>query len=98
MSCAPRDATTPLRQLYFIIQVMLMNPNDADAARKMYQSSILATIGSFTEPTIVAGLSNVASQVSAGRVFDALKTIRGLFPREAEIIAPRSVESPTRAA
>ena len=27
------DASTPLRQLYFIIQIMLMNPNDSMAAR-----------------------------------------------------------------
>ena len=27
------QATTPLRQLYFILQVMLMNPGGADEAR-----------------------------------------------------------------
>ena len=30
------DASTPLRQLYFIIQIMLMNPNDSQAARAMF--------------------------------------------------------------
>jgi flagellar protein FlbT len=92
------DATTPLKQLYFIVQVILMNPNDANAAREMFQTSILATISSFDDPEIVAGLSQVATQVSTDRVFDALKTIRGLFPREAEIIARRPALKPTQAA
>ncbi len=76
------DATTPLKQLYFIVQDILMNPNDANAARDMFKTSILATISSFDDPGIVAGLNQVATQVSTDRVFDALKTIRGLFPRE----------------
>ena len=92
------DATTPLRQLYFIVQVILMNPTDAEAARQMFQTSILATISSFEDPLIVAGLNQVASHVGTSRVFDALKTIRGMFPREAEIIARRPAVKPSRAA
>ena len=33
------DASTPLRQLYFIIQIMLMNPTDTRAAREMFESN-----------------------------------------------------------
>ena len=38
------DATTPLRQLYFIIQIMLMNPHDTVKAREMCESAIRMTL------------------------------------------------------
>ncbi len=34
------NATTPLRQLYFIVQIMLMNPTDSKTARDMFGSSV----------------------------------------------------------
>ena len=34
------NATTPLRQLYFIVQIMLMNPTDSKAAREMFGNSL----------------------------------------------------------
>ena len=33
-------ATTPLRQLYFIVQIMLMNPVDFKSARDMFEKSV----------------------------------------------------------
>ena len=36
----PEDASTPLRQLYFIVQVMLMNPDSAVQARQMFNRSL----------------------------------------------------------
>ena len=34
------DVTTPLRQLYFITQIMLMNPADTPAAAEMFAQAI----------------------------------------------------------
>ena len=34
------EASTPLRQLYFILQVMLINPEGADQARMMFRKSL----------------------------------------------------------
>ena len=92
------DACTPLRQLYFIVQVMLMNPNDAVAARDMFGQSIEATVRSFENAEIIAGLTTVAELVGANRVFDALKTIRALFPIEMEILEKGKVAAPVQAA
>jgi flagellar protein FlbT len=92
------DASTPLRQLYFIIQIMLMNPTDSLAAREMFKKSIHMTIDVSESAVLVAGLSSVKTLVEANRIFEALKAVRALFPIEAEILAGGVVSSPTQAA
>jgi flagellar protein FlbT len=91
------EANTPLRQLYFIVQVILMNPGDAAAAHEMFKVSVQRTIDTFTNELIIASLKTAASLVQANRIFDALKTIRGLFSIEADILES-SVVSPEQAA
>jgi flagellar protein FlbT len=94
----PEDATTPLRQLYFIIQIMLMDPSGAGDARAMFNKSIGLTIEVFEDPEIIAGLEAVGQLVAANRNFEALKRIRGLFPVEVSIMANQRLVSPTQAA
>ena len=89
---------TPLRQLYFIIQIMLMNPTDTLAAREMFKKSIHMTIDVSESAHLVAGLRSVKTLVEANRIFEALKAVRALFPIEAEILAGGGVSSPTQAA
>ncbi len=82
----PDAATTPLRQLYFAAQTMLIEPAQAELARTVYgtlQDNILAAT---TEPAIRAGLKTASGLVDAGRPFEALKVIRGLYPAEAALI------------
>lgn len=80
------EATTPLRQLYFAAQTMLIEPAQADLARTVYgalQDGILAAIA---EPAILTGLRTASGLVDAGRPFEALKVIRALFAAEAALI------------
>ena len=92
------DASTPLRQLYFIIQIMLMNPTDSLAAREMFKKSIHMTIDVSESVVLVSGLRTVKTLVDGNRIFEALKAVRSLFPIEAEILAGAKVSSPTQAA
>jgi flagellar biosynthesis repressor protein FlbT len=92
------DASTPLRQLYFIIQVMLMNPSDSDKARAMCESAIRMTIAASHNPGLAAGLRAVQSLVDRNRIFEALKAVRALFPIETAILALGQASSPTQAA
>ena len=80
------DASTPLRQLYFILQVMLMNPGNADQARDMFRQSLPLLLESFRNEHILSSLKYVDQLVSEGHVYDALKTIRGLYSLEDEIL------------
>ncbi len=87
------EANTPLRQLYFIVQVILMNPGDAAAAHEMFNDSIRRTIETFEHPEVVNGLKAAANLVQLNRIFEALKTIRNLFALEADIISGMAVSS-----
>ncbi|MBN9078616.1 MAG: flagellar biosynthesis repressor FlbT [Rhizobiales bacterium 65-79] len=82
----PEQASTPLRQLYFILQVMLMNPGNADQARDMFRQSLPLLLESFRNEHILSSLKYVDQLVSEGHVYDALKTIRGLYSLEDEIL------------
>jgi flagellar protein FlbT len=80
------DVTTPLRQLYFITQIMLMNPGDTPAAAEMFAQAIRNNRKIFTEPRILSGLDLAEQLIAEDRKFDALKHIRTLLPIEAEVL------------
>lgn len=76
------DATTPLRQLYFIVQMMIMDPNDSDAARKLFQSSRSLMMKTYRNRDILDGLAEASELVERNRCFEALKRVRSLIPLE----------------
>jgi flagellar protein FlbT len=82
----PEQASTPLRQLYFILQIMLMNPGNADQARGMFRRSLPLLLDSFRNEHILSSLKHIDRLVAEGHVYDALKTIRGLYSLEDEIL------------
>ena len=80
-----RDATTPLRQLYFIVQTMLMEPGERPDIRALLAQHLAAMERVYEDAAILAGLQKVASLAKRNRPFEALKTIRTLLPIEAEL-------------
>ncbi|RVU20273.1 flagellar biosynthesis repressor FlbT [Methylobacterium oryzihabitans] len=97
----PEEATTPLRQLYFAAQTMLIEPARAEEARAVYRRLDAALMATFVNAEILHGLRNAAAMIEAERPFEALKVIRGLYPAEATVLAggaPSMPETPTRAA
>ncbi|OAI29603.1 flagellar biosynthesis repressor FlbT [Methylosinus sp. R-45379] len=93
-----KDATSPLRQLYFVVQLMLMSPNDTAAASDMCRGMLASLNTAFPDPRILNGLALAAKYVEDKRMFDALKTIRTLFPFESEILAPSAAQDSGKAA
>ena len=73
------EASTPLRQLYFIVQIMLMNPDGAGEARAMFRKSLPLLLASFADEQIRAALKHVDRLVGEGHVYEALKAIRALY-------------------
>lgn len=82
------EATTPLRQLYFIVQVMLMSPKDAESAQQLFRGSLSALLSTIRNPALLSELKSIDQMVGEERIYDALKAIRGLYPLEAEILDP----------
>lgn len=82
------DATgTPLRQLYFVVQTMLIEPKNAEVAKLMFRGMIWSTIRLFEEKAIVDGLGRVNALVEDDELIEALKHLRGLFPIEEQRLA-----------
>ncbi|MCD2179038.1 flagellar biosynthesis repressor FlbT [Rhizobium sp. C1] len=82
----PEQATTPLKQLYFIAQMILINPDGAHQSMVMFRKSISMLLTCFQNEEVLAELKRVDGMVSTGRAFDALKAIRGLYPIEEKIL------------
>lgn len=76
------DASTPLKQLYFILQVMLINPAGAAEARDMFRRSLPLLLVSFEDAQICTALKQIDRMVSEDHIYEALKAIRSLYPLE----------------
>ena len=87
-----RDATTLTRQIYFAVQVMLMDPSAATSAAPLANSLIETALGAYRMPQLAAGLRGVAQSLARGRNFEAMKALRALFPLEDGELAPRAAE------
>jgi flagellar protein FlbT len=88
------ETTTPLRQLYFIVQMMLIDPANGPAAWGMFERSHALLLATIEHPEIGNQLRAVHHLVATNRPFEALKAIRALFPLEAAILAGDSPAAP----
>lgn len=87
------DTTTPLRQLYFVVQMMLIEPRRMAQAQRLFREQLAALITSFRNDSMVAALNQIGDLVDTGRFFDALRALRRLFLVEDTILgcdAPRA--------
>lgn len=80
-------ATTPLKRLYFVIQTMLMSPNDCETALQLCREMFISLSGSACDRRVMEGLRTAVRNIEDKKMFEALKTVRGLFPVEAELMA-----------
>ena len=84
----PEKATSPLRQLYFIVQTMLMSPADTANARALFDETLRRMLATYAEAPILAALHQIGPLVAAGRLFDSLKILRGVFVHDDELMKP----------
>ncbi|MCV0426746.1 MAG: flagellar biosynthesis repressor FlbT [Roseibium sp.] len=82
----PEDATTPLRQLYFILQTMIIDPVSARAAKDMFHLVLGSIKGAFSNEEILQRLDDVEELAGTERWFEAMKVVRGLYPIEARVM------------
>ena len=80
-----RDATTPLRQLYFIVQLMLMEGRERPENRAAFARQTAAMAKVYEDAAILDGIANVVRLIGRSRHFEALKAIRALLPVEAAL-------------
>ncbi|MCJ2044563.1 flagellar biosynthesis repressor FlbT [Methylobacterium sp. J-078] len=80
-------ATTPLRQLYFAAQTILIEPANAERARALFRTLQAGILAAVVDPGIRDGVTAAGPLVEGGRLIEALKLIRGLYPAEAALLA-----------
>ena len=76
------EATTLIRQIYFAVQIMLMDPTAASSATPLARSLIESALQAYRTPELAAGLRGVDASLLRGRNFEGLKALRGLFVLE----------------
>lgn len=81
-----QQTVTPLRQLYYILQTMVLEPDGMETTREIYSETMDALADAFANPEILAGLAAIRRQVAEGAVFAALKMLRMLVPIEDQIL------------
>lgn len=81
------EATTPLRQLYFVVQLMLMTPQDVSDALAIYCEQYGALRRVSENGEILTGLAAINELVDARRYYEALRRIRALFVIEQIILS-----------
>ena len=80
-------ATSPTRQFYFIVQMLLMNPNDTTAAMALFQDSLPRMLQAYTDAQTHDALVRTGRLVGEGRYFDALKILRLTFAKDDALLA-----------
>ncbi len=80
------DATTPLKQLYFSVQMVLMDPSTAATMRDVLNRMLEDVMAAFAGAEILTELDKVRDLLTRERYFESLKLLRGLFQLEAEIL------------
>lgn len=81
-----QQTVTPLRQLYYVLQTMIIEPSAMAMARDVFDDSMRHLARAFENTAVLAGLAMVHQQVADGSPFTALKTLRTLIPIEDTIL------------
>jgi flagellar protein FlbT len=80
------QTTTPLRQLYFAAQIMLINPAMKEEANHTFKRMLASLLATFENQQMLKELKLIDEMMCNERVFDALKSIRLLYALEAQIL------------
>jgi flagellar protein FlbT len=85
------EARTPLKQIYFAIQTMMMEPAGAAEPARLARKMAAAAVTAFSNRDVLDALIGAVADLDDGRPYGALKRLRAVFPLEALILAADAV-------
>ena len=85
------DANTPFRQLYFVVQTMLMDPPNAGMTLELFKHLTHRAQTTLTSPALVTALESADHKVAEGRYFDALRALRSAFQAEDDLMRSNGI-------
>ena len=80
------DADTPIKQLYFVVQLMMMHPDNKEQSVTLFRHMVKNLLENLETEELILGVKNADLEVQSDKAFSALKTIRNLFPIEERIL------------
>jgi len=83
----PSQATTPVRKVCYIAQLVLAGEADPSEARAQLAQGITQLKGVFTESDLSEKLDRAAADVAEDKFYPALRALRSLIPVEDRLIA-----------
>ncbi|MDZ4792438.1 MAG: flagellar biosynthesis repressor FlbT [Hyphomicrobiales bacterium] len=93
----PEQTTSPLRQLYFAAQTLLIEPNLSAEALRVFLNTHSLLCSSTHNQKLLCDLNDIRDLVTENRVFEALKLIRTLYVADDKRIpapSPRCLTMP----
>jgi flagellar biosynthesis repressor protein FlbT len=92
------DATTPLRQIYFVVQVMLMDPSSSRSTAQLAGSLIAKAQEAFESTEIRHGLDSILELIGRARYFEGMKALRAMYALEQAEMFPDAASHASHAA
>jgi len=83
----PEEVTTPVRRVCYIAQLVLSGDTELDEARPQLLRGMEQLSQVFTDPDSRAQLSRATEHLLEDQVYQALKALRCLLPREERLLA-----------
>lgn len=80
------QANSPLKQLYFVVQTMLVDPQNAGLTMELFKHLTYRAQMATTSAVLLDTLNVTHRKVHEGRYFDALKVLRSSFDVEGELL------------
>lgn len=81
-----RDANTPTKRLYFILQTMLMQPPPSEAVTASYRLAHTQLTGAYERPENLTILADVDRMVDVGDYYKAMMKLQPLIAYEAQLL------------
>ena len=92
------EANTPLRQIYFVIQTMVMDPASSKSVLPMVHSMIMSAIEAFDDARILSELKRIDELICNAHHFEAMKVLRSLFDPEKRLMSSERTSASSDAA
>lgn len=90
-----QQATTPFRQLYLVVQTMLMDPANAGMTHEVFKHLAHRLGQAIDSPELSKALREAISRVDNQRYFDALRQLRVAFQFEDRLMAESGADRET---
>jgi flagellar biosynthesis repressor protein FlbT len=88
------DAQTPFKQLYFVVQTMLIDRENAGVTQELYKHLSYRLHQALQSEELTTALRLADEHVASSRHFDALKVLRGAFRTEEKLLPPETAQCP----